>query len=90
MLEKLSDDLMEWMISVSTNHDLNYLITAFIQGRGGIFMEELCWDLHPRLIPFAQVQDQIGWHLFLEGMIATELRDLQLVLGLEGEEYLAI
>ena len=58
-----------WLIEVDTDPDLLSCIVEFANGQGGITMTEICWDKAQRYCLMATYQDDISWHLFMEGMV---------------------
>lgn len=73
MLNKLADELLDWLDDQGTPRDLMYLIIAFIKGHGQMPMESLAHELPDKYHAFAKAQDRIGWRRFLEGMVVREL-----------------
>ena len=58
-------------------------IVTYVQGRGAVTMEEAIHDAPPRFRQMACSQDTIGWRWFLEGMLSTEITQIQ-------QQYMAV
>lgn len=87
MLNKLADQLLDWLDDYGTPRDLTYLIVAYIKGRGERSMSDICWNLPSLYRRAAETQDKLGWRRFLEGMISSEFRAIVEELGLRENRY---
>jgi hypothetical protein len=75
-LMKSIDLLATWLAEVDTDPDLRDCIVEYAKGRGGVTMEEACWDKDHRFCRMASDQDIIGWRQFMEGMVCNSLREI--------------
>jgi hypothetical protein len=66
-----------WLDKADTNPDLTDSIVEYIWQRGTITMEEAIRNAPPRFRDMAVSQDMIGQRRFLEGMISTEITNIQ-------------
>ena len=74
MLNQYAEELLDWLDDVGTPRDMTYLIVSFIKARGERSMTDISWNLPDRYKRIAMAQDNIGWRIFLEGMIVKEFR----------------
>jgi hypothetical protein len=68
----------DWLVDAETDPDLLDCIMEYAHGRGGRTMESICEGLDSRFSSMAQEQDAIGWRRFMEGMISSKMRAIQL------------
>ena len=76
-LMKSVDLLASWMMEANTDPNLRECIVDYAKGRGTVSMSELCHDKDTRFRQMAANQDKIGWRRFMEGMVASGLREIQ-------------
>ena len=69
--------LERWFDEADTDLDLTDSIVEYVRRRGTVTMEEAIIDAPPRFRHMALSQDTIGWRWFLEGMISTEITQIQ-------------
>ncbi len=69
--------LERWLDKADTNPDLTDSIVEYVRRQGTITMEEAIRDAPPRFRDMVVSQDAIGWRRFLEGMISTEVTNIQ-------------
>jgi hypothetical protein len=65
--------LESWLEEASTNPVLLDCIVEYTYGRGGCTMVEICQGLGGPFQQMARDQDAIGWRMFMEGMICTQM-----------------
>ena len=82
ILNKLADQLLDWLDDYGTPRDLTYLIVSYIKGRGERSMTDICRNLPDIYKRAATTQDRVGWRRFLEGMISVEFRQIVEEIGL--------
>jgi hypothetical protein len=71
-------DIMEaWMKEVDTDPDLLDCIAEYAYAQGSRAMMEICNGLGEIYLQMARDQDAIGWRCFMEGMISTQMREIQ-------------
>ena len=68
----------EWLTEADTDPDLLDCIMEYAHGRGERSMRVICEGLDSRFTSMAQEQDTIGWRRFMEGMICSKIREIQL------------
>ena len=66
-----------WMKKVGTDPRLRQCLIRFARGRGVTYMEDIAGPLGDRYMQLGRSQDEIGWRRFMEGMIATEVVEIQ-------------
>jgi hypothetical protein len=69
--------LERWLDKADTNPDLTDSIVEYVRRRGTITLEEAIHDAPPRFRDMAVSQDTVRWRRFLEGMILTEITNIQ-------------
>ena len=69
--------LERWLDKADTNPDLTDSIVEYVRRRGTITMEEAIRDAPPRFRDMAVSQDTIRARRFLDGMISTEITNIQ-------------
>jgi hypothetical protein len=65
------------MKEVDTDPDLLDCIAEYAYARGSRTMTKICNGLGEIYLQMARNQDAIGWRRFMEGMIATRMREIQ-------------
>lgn len=70
------DLLEDWLEESDTDPDLLRCLIRYARSRGEELLEDICIDT-PRFRRMARAQDKIGWRRFMEGMITSQLVDLQ-------------
>ena len=68
----------DWLADADTDPNLLDCIMEYTHGRGGKTMELICVGLDSRFTSMAWEQDAIGWCRFMEGMVSSKLRSIQL------------
>ena len=66
-----------WLDEADTDLDLMDSIVEYVWQQRTVTMEEAISDTPPRFWHMALSQDTIGWRRFLEGMITTEITNIQ-------------
>ena len=66
-----------WLKKVGTDAKLRQCLVRFARGRGNLLMEDIAGPLGERYQQLGCSQDVIGWRRFMEGMIATEVVEIQ-------------
>jgi len=74
---KSIDLLKTWLHEVETDPTLIECMVEYAKGRGRLSMLEICWGFDMRYRLMAWDQDEIGWRRFMEGMVASGLREIQ-------------
>jgi hypothetical protein len=75
---QLSMTALEWWLDeADTDPDLTDSIVEYVRRWGTVTMEEEISDALPRFRHMALSQDTIEWRRFLEGMILTEITNIQ-------------
>ncbi len=69
--------LERWLDEADTDQDLTDSIMEYVRHWGTVTIEEAISDAPPRFRHMALSQDTIGWRWFLEGMILTEITNIQ-------------
>ena len=69
--------LERWLDEADADPDLTDSIVEYVWWWGTVTMEETISDAPPRFGHIALSQDKIGWRWFLEGMISTEITNIQ-------------
>jgi hypothetical protein len=64
------------LLESETDPELSRCLVEFTHSRGMKPLEEICQHV-PQLRWMAAAQDRIGWHWFMEGMICTQLVEVQ-------------
>jgi hypothetical protein len=72
-----SQGLEQWMEDADTDPDLVECIMDYVQGRGTVTMASAVQNTPARFQALGRLQDKIGWHRFLEGMVSTGIVALQ-------------
>ena len=68
----------EWLVDAETDPDLLDCIMEYAHGRGERTMGSICKGLDSSFSLMAQEQDAIVWRHFMEGMICSKMREIQL------------
>jgi hypothetical protein len=66
-----------WMKEVDMDPDLLECIAEYAYAQGSRAMTKFCNGLGEIYLQMACNQDAIGWQRFMEGMIATQMREIQ-------------
>jgi hypothetical protein len=69
--------LESWLEEAGTNLVLLDCIAEYAYGWGGRTMVEICYGLGYPFQQIARDQDAIGWRRFMEGMICTQMGQIQ-------------
>jgi hypothetical protein len=75
-LMKSIEILEHWFTKVDTDPELLSCIVEFAKGQGGTTMTEICQDKAQCYRLMATDQDDISWHLFMEGMVCHQAWDI--------------